>query len=229
MPDTNFLPSRDGLAFTNDWPPHTDAVTVSLPGVGKVAIGDASRGLCGGMVFTALDVFNAKLPPPSDPRPAPGDPLFGYIVRRLIDSWRVPPGGAKYYQWMITPDHTSEVLGFARRGVASWTIADEWKHVQADLDAGTPSTLGLVTVASKDPRQLGANHQVVAWGYEVNDTTARIKVYDPNTPRANGDDVHLSMVLDDPEHSAHITHDVNIAHDVRGFFRVGYRPSTPPT
>ena len=28
MPDTNFLPSRDGLAFTNDWPPHTDVVTV---------------------------------------------------------------------------------------------------------------------------------------------------------------------------------------------------------
>jgi hypothetical protein len=229
VPDTSFLPSRDGLPFTNDWPPNSDAVVITVPGLGRIAIGDASRGLCGGMVFTALDFFNAKRPPPDAPRPAPGDPLFKYIVRRLIDSWRVPPGGAKYYQWMITPDHSSEIFGFPRRGIASWTVDDEWKQVKADLDAGTPSPLGLVTVESKDPRELSKNHQVVAWGYEVHGNRVRIKVYDPNTERANGDDVHLSVTLDDAERSAHISHDVNIDHPVRGFFRVGYRAATPPT
>lgn len=229
MPDTNFLPSRDGLAFTNDWPPNSDAVVITLPRIGRVAIGDASRGLCGGMVFTALDIFTAHAPAPTAPRPDPGTPLFKHIVRRLLDSWRVPPGGAKYYQWMMTPDHSSELLGMVpRRGVASWTVDDEWKQVKNDLDNGIPSALGLVTVESKNLRDLGQNHQVVAWGYEQHGDRVRIKVYDPNTDQANGDGVHISMDVGDAEHSAHITHDVNIGHPIRGLFRIAYRPAPPP-
>ena len=106
MTDTGFLPSRDGLAFINDWPDHSDVV-VKVPMVGDVVVGDASRGLCGGMVFTALDFFTAKLPVPNEPRPAPETPLFDYIVERLIASWHVPDGIAKYLQWMNTTTHTS--------------------------------------------------------------------------------------------------------------------------
>ena len=92
-----FLPSRDGFAFTNAWPPGP-AVTVPTPLRG-IGIGNAAAGLCGGMVFAALDYWHARVRPPAA-RPEPGSPLYNYIVRRLIASWRIPAGVARYYQWM---------------------------------------------------------------------------------------------------------------------------------
>jgi hypothetical protein len=229
MPETGFLPSRDGLAFINNWPKHSDVV-VKIPVVGDVVIGDASRGLCGGMVFTALDGFTAKLPPPSAPQPPPGTPLFDYIVRRLIASWHVPEGIAKYLQWMNTTTHTSRFMEITgHHGVASWTVKDEWQKVKADLDAGQPSPLGLVTVESNDPRRLSDNHQVLAYGYELDGAKVTIKVYDPNTDRTVGDGLQMTAMLDDPDQSAHIVHNIAIDHDVRGFFHVGYEPAIPPS
>jgi hypothetical protein len=58
-----FLPSRNGLAFTNPWPAEPDIV-VDVPVVGKIAVGSASNGLCGGMVFTVLDTVTAGRPSP---------------------------------------------------------------------------------------------------------------------------------------------------------------------
>jgi hypothetical protein len=84
-----FLPSINGLAFTNDWPSEPD-VEIDVPRFGKVAIGNASNGLCGGMVFTVLDVFVGDGPPLTAPRPDPGSPLYTYIVGRLFDSFDLP-------------------------------------------------------------------------------------------------------------------------------------------
>jgi hypothetical protein len=227
VPDTGFLPSRDGLAFTNDWPSEP-AIQVDVPLVGKVPIGNASNGLCGGMVFTALDIFTAGGAPPSEPRPAHGTPRFKYIVRRLIDSWDVPEGVLKYFHWMNTPDHDVDVWIATHHGVAWRTVSDEWPKVRAELDAGRPCPLGLVTVHASNPVDLGKNHQVLAWGYEIDGARVTIKVYDPNTERSGGDGVHLAMAVDDPATTAGITHDVNIGHPVRGFFRVAYTRSDPP-
>lgn len=64
---TDFLPSRDGLAFTNTWPPEP---ALSLPSpFGTIGIGNAANGLCGGMIFAALDYWNAGRPAPVS-RPA---------------------------------------------------------------------------------------------------------------------------------------------------------------
>ena len=63
---TGFLPSRNGFAFANDFP-HVPAKTIDLV-VTKVPLGDASNGLCGGMVYAALDLFVAQ----RAPRPGPG-------------------------------------------------------------------------------------------------------------------------------------------------------------
>ena len=225
MPDVpGFLPSRNGLAFINSWPSEPD-ITVNVPAVGQVAIGDASNGLCGGMVFTVLDVFTAGRPPLDSPQPASGTPLFDYIVRRLIDSWDVPNGILKYYTWMNTPDHDTGVWIATRRGVSWMTVMDEWPKVKADLDAGRLSPLGLVTVESNDPGDLGHNHQVVAYGYDLAADQLTIKVYDPNTDRADGDGVTLSLSAAKPSGATPITSNVNISHPVRGFFRVDYSPA----
>src|SRR5487761_1200496 len=80
-----FLPSGQGFPFTNSWPSQP-AVVLRTP-FGPVNIGNAAAGLCGGMVFAALDYWHAGTPPP--PRqPAPADPLYGDLGRRTIsEQW----------------------------------------------------------------------------------------------------------------------------------------------
>src|SRR5215472_14481727 len=92
-----FLPSRDGFAFPNSWPA-APAITLPTP-VRRIGIGNAAAGLCGGMVFAALDYWHAGLRPQPG-RPAPGSALYRYLVRRQIASWHLPSGVARYYRWM---------------------------------------------------------------------------------------------------------------------------------
>ncbi len=227
MPNVpGFTPSRNGLRFVNSWPDEPD-IEVDVLGLGKVAIGNASNGLCGGMVFTVRDVFDAGLPPLQDPQPAEGSPLFTYIVRRLIDSFHVPAGVLRYYEWMVTPDQDVELWLVTRRGVAWKTVREEWPRVKADLDGGHPSPLGLVTMASADPAELGKNHQVLAYGYESIRDTLTVRLYDPNTDLAHADEAFLRLSVADPSRGAPIEHNVQIAGPIRGFFRVDYARADP--
>jgi hypothetical protein len=225
---TNFKPSVNGLHFANSWPPEPDIV-VPVPPLGNVPIGDASNGLCGGMVFTALDVFLAMLPPiPVTTNPPQGSPLFNYIVSRLFASFNIPGGVLKYYEWMNTPDHDTGILFAIRRGVAWHTIVEELPKIKADIDSGSPSPLGLVTVYSVNPADLGKNHQVLAYAYDQDNAgNVTVHVYDPNTAPPNADGVSLRLNINDPTHTTPITHNINIADPIRGFFRVDYTFSNP--
>jgi hypothetical protein len=229
MPDvTGFLPSVQGLPFTNSFPPEPD-LFIDLPGIGRVGIGDASNGLCGGMVYTVLDMFNVRLKPPTDPvRPSVGEPLYGYIVRRLFDSFDLPGGPLTYLDWMVTPDHDTGLPPFLiRRGLAWRTIVDQLPAIKSDVDMGCPSTIALVTVQSANPGDLGQNHQVLVYGYDDDGSQVTLKVYDPNTERLDADNVRISFPTTDPEHTTPITHNVNIPHPIRGFFRTSYTPVDP--
>jgi hypothetical protein len=201
-----FRPSRDGFAFTNSWPSQPGVV---LPFRGRqVGFGDAARGLCGGMVFAALDYWHAGVPPPAG-QPAGGTPLYQFIVRRLIDSWHIPAGVGKYYQWMNRAD------------VGRLSAEREWPRIRASIDAGQPAPLGVVTVASARPDLLGRNHQVLAYAYEQSGGTVTLAVYDPNS----GPDDRIRIAFDA---SPAIEHNLNIGWPVRGFFRTGYAPVAPP-
>jgi hypothetical protein len=240
----SFLPSRDGFRFTNSWPDEP-AVSVATP-FGRVGVGNAARGLCGGMVFGALDFWHAGCSPPAS-RPAPGEPLFRFIVRRLVQSWHIPVGVARYYYWMNLPDQdapapltgAAPLIGAARRtgtarlsgaaklrrpGLAARTIAVQWPRVKARIDAGEPAALGVVTVASADPLQLGHNHQVLGYAYRLDGTRVTLHVYDPNSGPA--DDVYIRFDMAAPD--ASFTHSLNIGRPVRGLFLTSYAPATPP-
>jgi hypothetical protein len=123
----SFQPSQDGFVFTNAWPSEP-AVVLPTP-FGKINIGNAAAGLCGGMVFAALDYWHTGILPPAT-RPAPGEPLYRYIVRRLVDSWHLPAGVAQYYQWMNLPDGDSGFEVFGRR-----VVTDQGACVAHDPDA----------------------------------------------------------------------------------------------
>src|SRR5215472_8497851 len=205
-----FVPSDHAFAFANDWPAGP-AVTVPLL-IGSVGIGNAARGLCGGMVFAALDYWHAGVVPPAG-RPDPGTPLFRYIVRRLVTSWRIPAGVARYYRWMRRSD-----ADLARR-----SIVRQWPAVRASLDAGVPAALGVVTVASANPLLLGANHQVLAYGYSTAGTEVILRVYDPNRGPDNG--VWISFRAGGDA----FRHNLGLERLVRGFFLTRYAPARPPT
>ena len=223
-----FVPLPDGFAFTNSWPV-APAVTVPTP-FGQIGIGNAANGLCGGMVYAAFDYWISKQPPPKA-RPAPGTPLYKFIVRRLIDSWHVPVGIAEYYQWMNLPDAdvTASLLGrqvVIQRGVSWKTIEQQWPLVKASIDAGVPAALGVVTVRSANVADLGKNHQVGAYGYTVSGTEVTVDVYDPNSGQNDG--VWIRFDNSAPEQATTFATNIDLDLPVRGFFMTAYTPATPP-
>src|SRR5947209_6265157 len=121
----NFAPSTSAWHFANDFP-KVPVKTIEIPHIGDVPIGDASGGLCGGMVFAACDLVSAGLAPPAAAGPpSPRTKLFRYLVDRLINSFDVPWGVARYFEFMQLPDDDH----FFFRGAARRSAQDEWPGV----------------------------------------------------------------------------------------------------
>jgi hypothetical protein len=185
-----FLPSVHGLHFDNRWPAGTPVL---------LGLGDAGNGLCGGMVFAAADLHRAGLPPPDDrDPPAPGTPLFRYLVRRQWDSVRV----LAYYRRAVLPDPLP-----VRRALP---------RIVAALDRGRPVPLGLVTVRSFNPLRLVRCHQVLAYGHHGD----VLRVYDPNQP----DDDTVTITVDGAGPVVASTVDCD---PIRGLFSMAYRYRDP--
>jgi len=224
-----FRPGVSGFHFENskDVFGHTPLLTIPVGPV-TVPIGDAANGLCGGMAFAACDYFLIGSPP----APLDGVPgtTFDYLVRRLFDSFNlasVPPGPARYMALMnpALPDHETDAsrAGLAPRGRAWVMINIEWPKIRRDLDEGTLCPLGLIRIKSLNPFEMGTNHQVLAYGYDLTGTQLVLHVYDPNHP---GEDVRISLDIGDPEHTTAVTQ--STGEDVFCFFRTDYRFAQPP-
>jgi hypothetical protein len=215
-----FLPSRCGFAFTNFFPPGP-VVTLRLPGL-ALPVGDASKGLCGGMAFAVRDYFEAGRVPPRDLQPPPGDSrLFRYLVIRLWHSFNLPCGPLKYYIFQTLPDLDSPW----RRGIRSRTMYDEWPRIRTDLEHGRLAPLGFNRGYSLNPLRLGDNHQVLAYGY-TRETTGRVRlwIYDPN--HGGRDDLTMTFRPDAPPEEATIEY--STGETVRGFFRTPFHRSLLP-
>ena len=104
-------------------------------------------------------------------------------------------------------------------------MRDEWPKVRADIDAGHPSALGLIKVRSNDPRQLKQDHQVLAYGYDVQGEILKLRLYDPNQP--GRDDETLSLSIAEPSRPTAIATSPPTG-PVYAFFRVRYLFANPP-
>jgi len=224
-----FLPTTSGFHFDNNFPSRPDIV-ITIPGAGDIGIGDAANGLCGGMAHAARDYFQAGLHVPPDNAPPSSGVLFDFFVRRLFDSFSLPIGPARYMLLMDPdlPDHETDAsrLGVAPHGRAWRMIREEWPLIKADLDAGRPSPLALVSVRSRDPRQLGQNHQVLAYGYDLVGDQLTLRIYDPNFH--DRDDVTLGLSLASPDHTTNVSY-TDTGRTVIAFFRTDYSFVAPPS
>jgi hypothetical protein len=223
-----FLPSVSGFRFANAFP-RVPLRWIGIPGVLRLPIGQASNGLCGGMAFAARDYFDRGLPPPPDTAPPGGGPLFDYLVRRLFDSFDLPWGPARYVELMNPLLGNGETvwsrLGWAPHG-RIWRMArDEWPAIRVEIDSGHPCPLGLVRVTSTDPLDLKENHQVLAYGYELDADRITLLLYDPNRP--GRDDVTISLDRRRAPDPVPVTTRPSGTR-VYSFFRVAYRQATPP-
>jgi hypothetical protein len=227
---SGFLPSTAGLHFSNSFPavPH---FTINVLGA-QVPIGNAANGLCGGMVFTVRDYYEAGSTPPPDTSPPSSGPLYDALVNRLYASFNLPFGPAKYMGLMNPdlPDHETDLsrIGLAPHGRAWVAINEEWPKIRADLDNNRLSPMALVTIKSRDPFQMGQNHQVLAYGYELDLNDLVLRIYDPNSP--NNDSLNISMSVADPQHTTTISYSGTLGGDnkVWCFFRPDYTFVSPP-
>jgi hypothetical protein len=195
-----------------------------------VPIGDAANGLCGGMAYAVRDLFEADMPPPdiTDPPPA-GSPWFQYLVRRLLDSFDLPRGPLQYLELMnpglSDGDSFLSWLGIVPHGRAWRMVRLEWPRIKADIDGGRLSPLGLVRVKSLNPFDLGKNHQVLAYAYDVSAGELTLSLYDPNWPRR--DDVQMSLSMSHPRRATPVNYSPGDG-SVFAFFRTEYRQAAPP-
>ena len=154
----DFLPSRNGLHFANRFPP---GPTIRLGPIDPrwFGVGDASHGLCGGMVFTARDLLARERRAAEGRRAAARTaPLAS---ARSSDARSSRSTGCAYR----CDSSTSRPSDRAWAGGAApdVTLDDEWPRVRAELEAGRPAMLGLIRQASANPFLLGLNHQVMAY------------------------------------------------------------------
>jgi len=211
-----FLPSTNGFHFANAWP-HVSTVRFGPLDPRIIGVGDAADGLCGGMVYTAADLFGAGVAVPADREPfANGSPRFNAIVRRQVESldWlRVP---VRY--WL-----RSALGGSFGGDRARATLENEWPRAKAELDAGRVIQIGLIRVASWNPWQLTMNHQVMAWGYAEDGRGVTLNLYDPNWP--DRDDVTITIHLDPALRPTGLSQ--STGEPLLGWFALPYSPADP--
>ena len=154
---TRFNPSTHGFNFINDF--NNDFVK---------ALDIRTGGLCGGMVYTALDYFHARMSiPRQDYRPANRTTLQSYIYNRQVRS--IVPNVGKWANMGLNPDG-------ARNGqLFQQAVTQQFDLLKAKIDAGSPIPLGVHGVD-------GTTHQILAVGYKRGRSPRDVEifVYDPN-------------------------------------------------
>jgi hypothetical protein len=224
---TSFRPSAHGFGFRNSWP-DVPVTTVAVGGV-RVPIGSAANGMCGGMVFAALDFFMSRRAIPSAARPAAGEPLYEFIAARLIDSFDLPTGPLKYLDYM-NPGRRDRDNWFSwltrLRGRDYLMLKREWPRLRARLDAG-PCPVAWVHVRSADPFDLGENHVVLAYRYTIEGPVAKVHVYNPNVVGPTADDQWFSLRIDSTRALDYVTRSHG-GKQVLCFFPLEYAAVEPP-
>jgi hypothetical protein len=208
---TNFHPLEHGFHFINSFEFN---FKLDLPLANPIHLKDIFYGLCGGMCFTALDYFNAGLPIPSitEVDRLPPD-LLAYLHKRQLDSLNLPVV-PKVIEWMLRND----------LDVGRLTTRLEVPKMRTRLEAGKPVVLGLIRVhTGQSPTE---NHQVLATGYDFDETTNLVKIhlYDPNHP---GEEPSLLLNNSQPSQGINISQSTREA--LRAFFVINYKKRKPPS
>ncbi|HXG01786.1 MAG TPA: hypothetical protein VNO23_00010 [Candidatus Binatia bacterium] len=227
---TGFRPKVHGFEFTNSF---TGDILIDLPLIGRVDLADTTYGLCGGMVFSALDTFNLGAAAPDSPvtPPESGTPMRSYLYDRQVaslkyDNWFLVN---RLVLWIRKPLHDQTVPGTGNvieRGLIHLSAKEFKSKIQPELDAGHPVPIVLVKADGNDylsnPKAaFSKNHQVLAIGYHKHGEEWDIDIYDPNFPNTI-QTLHTGGRYQTPKGATTRTG------AFRGYFRIPYRLERPP-
>ncbi|KAF1719870.1 hypothetical protein [Pseudoxanthomonas wuyuanensis] len=170
---TRFDPATHGFRFVNTF--NNDVIR---------EVDFRTSGLCGGMVYSAMDYFNASMPIPQQAyRPAVNTPLHDYIYKRQVAS--LTENMDKWAELGFNPlgARNGEFFRWGLQGFSGGRL----QELRARIDRGQPAPLGLWHYDGAR----GGDHQVLAIGYDLgryrgdlgaHQEDLRIFVYDPNYP-----------------------------------------------
>ena len=228
-----FTPKTNGFHFANAFPPNPIR-TFKLGNVATLNVGDVANGLCGGMSFAMRDIFEDGLRPPPDTAPPPGGTAqHAYIVDRQIDSFQKGIVPLRFFK-LMSPDRPAReplwaealgMIGIDRHSRTWGMVKVEWPGIRAELDAGRLVVLGLVRIIGRDTGLLGMNHQVVAYGYDLDGTKVTLRIADPNWP--DDEDVTLTFDTADPRGEIQPAWSKPRDRPVVSFFRAPYAFKVP--
>ena len=164
---TNFNPLSHGYSFPNRFE------FTGLSKIIKMIKSNFIYGMCGGMVFSALDYYFDQIK------------LQGY---RAVDE--LPLSYTKYL-WKRQTQSVSisviiKIIKFASLSTSKSmqkTIQEELPKIMERLHDGLPTPI--VIIRSSLFQNPTHNHQVLITGYEDNGSTLALEVYDPNHPKVN--------------------------------------------
>jgi len=173
---TSFTIPAKGYNFSN-----TFTVELPIPGLN----GPTMSGLCGGMVYSALDYYNNGMAIPTQGfRPAVKTPLHDYIYRRQVTS--LADNADKWTELFVNP------FGWRSDEFFNWGLqasgGGRIEELKSMIDQGKPVPLGLFALGNGGA---APHHQVLAVGYDMGRYKGdlgdfkedfKIFVYDPNEP-----------------------------------------------
>ncbi len=213
MKRTAFDPAKHGFAFPNTF--QTELIVQDM----------RFGGLCGGMVYSALDYYNAKKPIPRQTfRPPVKTPLFEQIYSRQETSTK---GNIDKWAELILNPLGARTDEFFRWGLQG-TNGGRLEELRREIDAGRPCPLGLFAPGNGGVRP---HHQVLAIGYDVGrykgdlgqyQEDLKIFIYDPNFPNKV-----MTLVAKPDEKIYKYLDDANCKW-MTYFVDLKYRPVTPP-
>lgn len=164
---TRFNPMTNGFHFSNSF-------------ANDLSGGAKSDGLCGGMMYAALDYFLANEPAPSqDYRPAIGTTLQTYLFNR--QTTQIVSNLERFEDMILASGPNGDKKGYYLRGISDAVL----RELRTSIDAGTPVVLALQDADDS----LG--HSVLAIGYDMGrylgdggdfQDDVKLFVYDPNHP-----------------------------------------------
>ncbi len=161
---TNFNPPSHGYTFPNRFE------FKGLSRIVKIIKSNFIYGMCGGMVFSAMDYYfdQNKLPNYKAVEELPLS-YTKYLWKRQTQS--------------VSISVLMKIIKFASLSVSKSmqkTFQDELPKIIERLDDGLPAPI--VIIRSSFFQNPTHNHQVLATGYEDNGLSLDLELYDPNHP-----------------------------------------------
>ncbi len=175
----------------------------------RLAVKNSIYGLCGGMVFSALDHFFSKvnLPTVNPENKEAQEAFIHHLWKRQLNSMPL----INYFS-LLSRNFQNDNLLFIN------TITKQLSVVIQSIDAGIPCPL--VIIRSSKFEDLTNNHQLLITGYDIDSAITYLFCYDPNHP---GKQPIITISRDITALS--ISQSTN--EPIRGFFSNPYKKKPP--